>query len=142
MMTGQTLTFPRVRLFLSANKVAPQAKERGRVPSAGGDENGVRGGNKMADLNQRIETMYRNDCRGAWTLIVFLWLAILFVLIMTWPYIPDTTIAVVTAIGAVAILVFNTASIAAMVKHYEEDKEFIYGLDIRHLDAMRESGRL
>jgi hypothetical protein len=96
----------------------------------------------MADLSQRIETMYRNDCRGAWTLVALLWIAILFVLIMTWPYIPHPTIAVVTAIGAAGVLIFNTASIAAMVKHYEEDKEFIYGLDIKHLDAMRESGRI
>jgi len=96
----------------------------------------------MADLSQRIETMYRSDCRGAWTLVALLWITILFVLIMTWPYIPDTTIALVVAVGAAAILLFNTASIAAMVKHYEEDKEFIYGLDIKHLDAMRESGRM
>ena len=96
----------------------------------------------MPDLNQRIETMYRNDCRGAWTLVVLLWIAILFVLVMTWPYIPDPTIAIVVAIGAIAVLIFNTASIAAMVKHYEEDKDFIYGLDIKHLDAMREIGRI
>ena len=25
----------------------------------------------------------------------------------------------------------------AMVKHYKEDKDFIYGLDIKHLDEMR-----
>jgi hypothetical protein len=29
-----------------------------------------------------------------------------------------------------------------MVKHYAEDKEFIYGLDIKHLDAMRKQGRI
>ena len=90
----------------------------------------------------RIETMYRSDCRGAWTLVVLLWAVILFVLVMTWPHIPDTRIAVVTAIGAVAILIFNTASIRAMVKHYEEDKKFIYSLDIEHLDAMRQRGRI
>jgi hypothetical protein len=36
-------------------------------------------------------------------------------------------------------LIFNTASIAAMVKHYEEDKEFIYGLDIKHLDEAKKN---
>ena len=51
----------------------------------------------MADLSQRIEVMYRSDCRGAWTLVALLWIAILFVLIMTWPYIPDATIAVLAA---------------------------------------------
>lgn len=96
----------------------------------------------MPDLNQRIEAMYRSDCRGAWTLIAVLWIVILFVLFMTWPHIPDPTIRIVVAIGAAAILIFNTAAIAAMVKHYAEDKEFIYGLDIKHLDAMRKQGRL
>ena len=96
----------------------------------------------MADLNQRIEAMYRGDCRDAWTLIAILWIAILFVLFMTWPYIPDSTVRIVVLIGAAAILIFNTAAIAAMVKHYAEDKEFIYGLDIKHLDAMRKQGRM
>jgi hypothetical protein len=86
--------------------------------------------------------MYRSDCRGAWTLIVILWITILFVLFMTWPYVPNNGIRVVLAIGAFAVLIFNTASIAAMVKHYKEDKEFIYGLDIKQLDAMRERGRM
>ncbi len=86
--------------------------------------------------------MYRGDRRGAWVLIAVLWIAILFVLFMTWPYIPDGTVRVIVAIGAAAILIFNTAAIAAMVKHYEEDKDFIYGLDIKHLDAMRKQGRI
>jgi hypothetical protein len=32
---------------------------------------------------------------------------------------------------------FNTASVFAMTKHFKEDKDFIYGLDIHHLDANR-----
>lgn len=96
----------------------------------------------MPDLNERIEAMYRSDCRGAWLLVAILWIVILFVLFMTWPHIPDQTIRIVVAIGAAAILIFNTAAIAAMVKHYAEDKEFIYGLDIKHLDAMRKQGRM
>ena len=39
--------------------------------------------------------------------------------------------------GGAAVLLFNTASMGAMVKHYKEDKDFIYGLDIKHLDEMR-----
>ncbi|MCB1380073.1 MAG: hypothetical protein KDK89_17145 [Alphaproteobacteria bacterium] len=91
----------------------------------------------MSDLNQRIEAMYRSDVRGAWLLVVLLWIVILFVLIMSWPYIPDAGVRTVVLIAAAAVLIFNTASIAAMVKHYAEDKEFIYGLDIKHLDAMK-----
>jgi predicted neutral ceramidase superfamily lipid hydrolase len=89
----------------------------------------------MSDLDQRIEAMYRKDVRGAWTLVIFLWIAILFVLTMSWPYIPDMGVKIICLLAAAAVLIFNTASILAMVRHYAEDKHFIYGLDIKHLDA-------
>jgi hypothetical protein len=89
----------------------------------------------MSDLQQRIEALYRSDLRGCALLIICLWATILFVLVMTWPYIPDAGIKVVVAVGAAAVLVFNTAAILAMVRHYKEDKEFIYGLDVKNADA-------
>jgi len=91
----------------------------------------------MSDLKQRIDALYRSDVRGSVLLIVALWVTVLFVLIMTWPIIPDQGIKVVVAIAAAAVLIFNTAAIIAMVRHYQEDKEFIYGLDIKHADASR-----
>ncbi|QKC97936.1 hypothetical protein [Mesorhizobium sp. NZP2298] len=91
----------------------------------------------MSDLQQRIEALYRSDLRGAALLIICLWATILFVLLMTWPHIPDAGIKLVVAIAAAAVLIFNTAAILAMVKHYKEDKDFIYGLDIKNADAFR-----
>ena len=91
----------------------------------------------MPDLNQRIEAMYRGDVRGAWLLVAILWIVILFVLFMSWPYIPDAGVKTIVLISAAAVLIFNTASIYAMETHYAEDKDFIYGLDIKNLDAMR-----
>jgi hypothetical protein len=35
------------------------------------------------------------------------------------------------------ILVFNTAAIMAMLRHYREDRDFMYGLDIKFMDAAR-----
>jgi hypothetical protein len=99
---------------------------------------GVEKGEKpMSDLQQRIEALYRSDVRGSVLLIVCLWATILFVLLMTWPYIPDSGIKVVVAIAAAAVLIFNTAAILAMLNHYKEDKDFIYGLDIKNADASR-----
>jgi hypothetical protein len=91
----------------------------------------------MADLDPRIEVMYRRDRLWAWTLVLLLWIAILAVLIFSWPYIPNTGVRIAVLAGAASILLFNTASIAAMLNHYAEDKEFIYGLDLKGLDAMR-----
>ena len=44
---------------------------------------------------------------------------------------------IVVVIAAAAVLIFNTASMAAMLRHYAEDKRFIYSLDIQHLDTMK-----
>ena len=99
---------------------------------------GIKKGEKpMSDLQQRIEALYRSDVRGSVLLIVCLWATILFVLFMTWPYIPDSGIKLVVAVAAAAVLIFNTAAILAMVRHYKEDKDFIYGLDIKNADAAR-----
>ena len=68
----------------------------------------------------------------------FGWLS-LFVLVMVWQVTTDGTVHLVLAVAAGALLIFNTASIGAMVAHYKEDKDFIYRLDIQHLDAMREA---
>lgn len=81
--------------------------------------------------------MYQNDRRGAWGFVIVLWVVVLFVLFMAWPHIPDQGVRVVASIAAAAVLIFNTASVSAMLRHYEEDKEFIYGLDIKNLDLMR-----
>jgi len=96
-----------------------------------------KGEKPMSDLQQRIEALYRSDVRGSMLLIAGLWATILFVLVMTWPYIPDSGIKLVVAVAAAAVLIFNTAAILAMVNHYKEDKDFIYGLDIKNADAFR-----
>jgi uncharacterized protein YhhL (DUF1145 family) len=103
-----------------------------------GDDALPGGRKQMSDLNQRIEAMYQSDKRGAYILVALLWIVILFVLVMSWPYLPNIGVRITVLIGAAAVLLFNTASIAAMVSHYAEDKEFIYGLDIQHLDAAKQ----
>ena len=40
-------------------------------------------------------------------------------------------------IAGAFVLVFNTAAIVAMLRHYREDRDFMYGLDIKFLDAAR-----
>ena len=93
----------------------------------------------MADLNQRIEALYQSDKRNAYILIALLWIVVLFVIIMSWPYIPDSGVRIISLIGAAAVLIFNTAAVTAMLKHYDEDKAFIYGMDIKMLDAVKDN---
>ncbi len=91
----------------------------------------------MSDLTQRIEAMHRSDVRIAWAFVVGLWLAMIFVAMATWNLAPDGQSRVLLLIAGVVILIFNTAAIMAMLKHYREDRDFMYGLDIKFLDEAR-----
>jgi hypothetical protein len=98
----------------------------------------------MADarsLDARIDRMHQRDRRGAVAFVVFLWLTVLFALFTMWPLIGNGGIRIVLAVAAVLVLAFNTAAIMAMLRHYHDDKSFIYGLDIKHLDEMRRRKR-
>jgi hypothetical protein len=81
--------------------------------------------------------MHRSDVRVAWAFVVGLWLAMIFVAYATWNLAPDGMSRVLLLIAGAVVLVFNTAAIMAMLKHYREDRDFMYGLDIKFLDEAR-----
>ena len=87
------------------------------------------------DLQERIHKMFMQDCVMAWVDVALLWASVLFVLYFILEVVTDPGIRIALYISSFALLVFNTASVRAMTKHLEEDKQFIYGLDIQHLDA-------
>ena len=95
-----------------------------------------------ANLEQRIERMHGRDRIGAMAFVVALWIVMLFVLFRIWPVITNDGIHAVLVVAGILVLLFNTAAIWAMLKHYQEDKHFIYGLDLKHLDEMRRRGRV
>lgn len=88
-------------------------------------------------LQRRIDAMFARDRIWAFGFVIALWLVVGLVLFEVNPYITSDAIRYVSWISALILLIFNTASITAMVTHYAHDKEHIYGLDIRHLDAGR-----
>ena len=95
-----------------------------------------------SDLSARIEAMFRLDRLWAWGFVVALWLAVGFVFFSIFPLVGNGNVRIAMIASAIALLLFNTASIAAMVRHYGHDKDFIYGLDIRHLDESRRAVKL
>lgn len=88
----------------------------------------------MVDLNQRIEAMHKRDVLVAWAFVVGLWFAMIFVAIATWNLAPTAGARMLLLVGGAVVLVFNTAAIVAMLRHYREDRNFMYGLDIKFLD--------
>jgi hypothetical protein len=100
------------------------------------------GGGTMAEpktevpvhLRDRVDKMLRRDSRAAIALVTVLWLTIFFVILAVRPYMPPG-VEPVCWIAAAFLLLYNTASIVAMLRHYSEDKAHIYPIDIHHLDA-------
>jgi len=87
-------------------------------------------------LRGRVDKMLKRDSRAAVALIIVLWLTIFFVILAVRPYMPSG-VEIVCWIAAAILLLYNTSSIVAMIRHYAEDKAHIYPLDIHHLDARR-----
>lgn len=81
--------------------------------------------------------MHRSDIRIAWGFVIGLWLAIIFVAWGTWSLAPMPAARALLLVGGGLVLLFNTAAIIAMLRHYREDRDFMYGLDIKFLDAAR-----
>lgn len=92
-------------------------------------------------LTERIDRMHARDRLGLIIFVVVLWCTMLFALFTIWPFISVPAIRAILAIACGLVLIFNTAAIVAMLRHYSDDKHFIYGLDLKHLDEMRERRR-
>lgn len=97
--------------------------------------------NAENSMRERIEKMFRNDRMFAYTLLIGVWLAVWFVVSQVAALGPPGALMGLVYLSALALCVFNTASIIAMVKHYEHAKEHIYRQDIEHLDAISASNK-
>lgn len=89
------------------------------------------------DLVIRIHNMYLRDCFMAWFDVALLWATVLFVLYAILGIVQDSQIRLALYLASFFLLLFNTASVYAMTRHFDDDKDFIYGMDIQHLDANR-----
>lgn len=92
----------------------------------------------MSADQARIGRMYRGDCAWAIVALVTLWATIAFVFIKVVPG-ADPNIVLALAAGGAVLLIFNTAAIVALIRHYTADKTHLYGLDIFYIDAMRDA---
>lgn len=88
-------------------------------------------------MRARIQSMFMKDAIWALAFVGVLWTVVLYVFFQITPLTSDSGVDIVLVIAAGLVLLFNTAAIIAMIRHYSHDKDYIYGLDIRHLDEAR-----
>ncbi|WP_448954450.1 hypothetical protein [Labrys neptuniae] len=87
----------------------------------------------------RIEVMYRRDRLWAFAAVGVLWLILLFVFFRIVPDAGSTGVIVALVVAGGLVLLFNTAAIAALLRHYREDKQHLYGLDLHYIDEMKKN---
>lgn len=87
------------------------------------------------DLRRRIDALFARDVVWALLMVIALWLVVGVVFFGIQSHIETPGLKLLLALSGIFILAFNTAAIVAMLGHYESDKDFIYELDLRHLDA-------
>ena len=80
--------------------------------------------------------MYRRDRVIALALVTVLVATLALVFVATGRF-ASAPVRVALAIAGTLLVVFNTASITAMLRHNREDRAFIYTLDLKHLDEHR-----
>lgn len=89
-------------------------------------------------VNQtRINRMYQGDCAWALVALLALWITIAFVFYKVALGTADFNVVLALGAGASVLLVFNTAAIVALLRHYTTDKAHLYGLDLFYIDEMR-----
>jgi len=93
------------------------------------------------NMSARIDAMFKQDKVWALGFVVLLWLCYAYVFFDVGTINTDASIKIALMIGGGLVLLYNTASIIAMIRHYAHDKKDIYSIDILHLDEMKKAKR-
>ena len=83
----------------------------------------------------RIAGMFSGDRLWALAAVITLWALYAFVFWEVRPYLGSDDVYWLLAIGGGLVVLFNTASIIAMIAHLSDDRDEIYGLDLYYLDT-------
>jgi archaellum biogenesis protein FlaJ (TadC family) len=87
-------------------------------------------------VQEQMDTMYQRDRWMAIASVVAMLVVLPFVYIALLDNMPGTGTKVVLAASCVVLLVYNVASMLALVRNYRRDKDFIYRRDVAHLSEL------
>jgi hypothetical protein len=95
-----------------------------------------------ASVVAEMNSMYRSDRLMAWTFVVLLLIVVPFVVIVLWNVMPDLATKILLVAASGVLLLYNIASMLALVRNYQRDKDFIYRRDVAHLRELKVARRL
>jgi archaellum biogenesis protein FlaJ (TadC family) len=83
-------------------------------------------------VQDQMDTMYQRDRWMAIASVVAMLVVLPFVYFAVLENMPGTGTKVVLAGAGIVLLVYNIASMVALVRNYRRDKDFIYRRDVAH----------
>jgi uncharacterized membrane protein len=83
-------------------------------------------------VQRRMETMFQRDRWMAVISVVAMLIVLPYVYFAVLDNMPGTGTKVVLAGSCIVLLVYNVASMLALVRNYQRDKDFIYRRDVAH----------
>lgn len=84
-------------------------------------------------IQVQMDTMFQRDRWMAIATVVAMLVVLPFVYIALLDNMPGTGTKLVLAASGIVLLVYNVASMLALVRNYRRDKDFIYRRDVAHL---------
>lgn len=92
-------------------------------------------------MQERIDRMALVDRIWGIGFAIVLWIVYAFVYLQIAPLVNNGGVDLALIVGGILVLIFNTASISAMLSQYAQFKRATYEPDIRHLDEKKERKR-
>jgi hypothetical protein len=92
-------------------------------------------------VQRQMDTMFHRDRWMAIVSVVAMLVVLPFVYFAVLDSMPGTGTKVVLAAACVVLLVYNVASMLALVRNYRRDKDFTYRRDVAHLTELATARR-
>lgn len=92
---------------------------------------------KPPEEDPRIEREFSSDRNWSLVSVVVLWVLYLFIFYEMWVWGFSDEIMLALAISGGLVLLFNTASIVALIAQLNSRRKEIYGLDLYYLDLRK-----
>jgi hypothetical protein len=90
-----------------------------------------------AAVRGEMRGLRRQDRIWAFTWMTALVVVVPFTIIALWNDMPTSGVKTVLVIAGAIVLVYNLASMLALIRDYERDHDFIYRRDVAHLREQR-----
>jgi hypothetical protein len=85
------------------------------------------------EIRRQMQSMFERDRLMAYGFVVAMLIVLPFILIAVWDNVPTDAIRVVLVASCAVVLVYNVASMVALVRNYRTDRDFVYRRDVAHL---------